>query len=90
MICMKGPVATAGFIFIRSSTNGMSAPNADANIIINTTPVGMYPNCSAIPIDINYFPKLEGVVDAVYNPLCTNLVLNARAKDITAQGETTL
>ena len=50
----------------------------DANVIINTTPSGMYPECQSKPIDIEAFNELEGVVDAVYNPLCTNLVLDAR------------
>ncbi len=58
----------------------------DANIIINTTPSGMYPNCEGKPLDISCFSKLEGVVDAVYNPLCTNLVLDARKRGIKAEG----
>ncbi len=58
----------------------------DANVIINTTPSGMYPDCDSQPIDISAFSDLEGVVDAVYNPLCTNLVLNAKAKGIKAEG----
>ena len=58
----------------------------DAQIIVNTTPSGMYPNCDDIPIDISAFNGLEGVVDAVYNPLCTNLVLNAKARGIKAEG----
>lgn len=59
---------------------------SDAQIIINTTPVGMYPDCGSKPIDISAFPKLEGVIDAVYNPLCTNLVLDARERGIKAEG----
>ena len=58
----------------------------NANIIINTTPSGMYPNCDSKPIDITSFLFLEGVVDAVYNPLCTNLVLDAKARGIRAEG----
>ena len=58
----------------------------DAEIIINTTPSGMYPDCDSRPIDISFFNNLEGVVDAVYNPLCTSLVLNAKAKGIKAEG----
>ena len=58
----------------------------DANMIINTTPVGMYPNCEARPIDISGFTALEGVVDAVYNPLRTNLILDAKTKGIRAEG----
>ena len=58
----------------------------DANVIINTTPSGMYPDCDSKPIDISSFKDLEGVIDAVYNPLCTNLILNAKKKGIKAQG----
>ena len=58
----------------------------DANVIINTTPSGMYPDCEAKPIDITEFNQLEGVVDAVYNPLCTNLILDAKEKNIKAEG----
>ena len=60
--------------------------HADAQILINTTPAGMYPDCDAKPIDIAAFPCLEGVIDAVYNPLCTNLVLDARERGIKAEG----
>ncbi len=60
--------------------------HTDADIIINTTPVGMYPECNATPIDISAFPCLSLVIDAVYNPLCTNLVLDAKAKGIKAEG----
>lgn len=58
----------------------------DAEIIINTTPSGMYPDLDSKPIDIAPFFKLEGVIDAVYNPLCTNLVLDARKRGIKAEG----
>lgn len=57
----------------------------DAQIIINTTPSGMYPDCESQPIDISFFNQLEGVVDAVYNPLCTNLVMNAKKRGIKAE-----
>ena len=60
--------------------------HADAEIILNTTPAGMYPECETKPIDISRFSKLEGVIDAVYNPLCTNLVLDAKEKGIKAEG----
>lgn len=60
--------------------------HADANVIINTTPSGMYPDCESKPIDIKAFHRLEGVIDAVYNPLCTNLVLDAKQKGIKAEG----
>ena len=60
--------------------------HSDAEIIINTTPSGMYPDCDSQPIDISAFKNLEGIVDAVYNPLCTNLVLNAKRNGIKAEG----
>ena len=58
----------------------------DAHIIINTTPVGMYPKIGESAIDISDFNKLEGVVDAVYNPLRTALVTSALKRGIKAVG----
>ena len=60
--------------------------HTDAQVIINTTPCGMYPDCDAAPIDLAAFPALEGVIDAVYNPLCTNLILQARSRGVKAEG----
>lgn len=60
--------------------------HSDAQVIINATPVGMFPKQDGRPIDISAFPKLEGVLDAIYNPLRTNLVLDAQEKGIPAEG----
>lgn len=49
----------------------------DAQIIVNTTPVGMYPNNLASLIDLSRFSNLRGVVDLIYNPYRTRLVLTA-------------
>ena len=49
----------------------------DFDIIINASPVGMYPNNLASLVDLNSFDKLEGVVDLIYNPLKTKLILDA-------------
>ncbi len=57
-----------------------------AEIIINTTPCGMYPNSYNKPIDLDHFPNLEAVIDVVYNPLRTTLVLQALDKGVKAQG----
>lgn len=62
------------------------AHHTDAEILINTTPVGMYPNLSGVPVDLSKFPHLSGVVDAVYNPLRTELVLAAKKRGIPAEG----
>ncbi len=58
----------------------------DAEVIINTTPCGMYPNIIGEPIDISLFKELESVVDAIYNPLCSNLVVKAKAMGLKATG----
>ncbi len=49
----------------------------DADIIINTTPVGMYPKNHASPMNLSPFQNLSGVIDVVYNPLRTNLILQS-------------
>ena len=49
----------------------------DAAVIVNTTPVGMYPNNGECPIDLSQFPVLEGVLDVIYNPAKTQLLLDA-------------
>ena len=60
--------------------------HGDAEILINTTPVGMYPRCGEAPIDLAHFPGLEGVVDAVYNPLRTRLVQAGQERGVPAEG----
>lgn len=57
----------------------------DAALIVNTTPVGMYPNTGASPIDLHLFPKLEGVLDVVYNPARTQLILDAEQRGLIAK-----
>ncbi len=59
---------------------------SDCEIIINTTPCGMYPETGASAVDLNKLPKVEAVFDAVYNPLKSKLVLDAKKKKITAVG----
>lgn len=54
----------------------------DADIIVNTTPVGMYPNNSARIVDLSLFPSCSGVLDVIYNPLRTRLVLDAIERGI--------
>ena len=60
--------------------------HTDAQIILNTTPCGMYPNPNARPLPLEPFTRLEGVVDVIYNPLRSRLVLDARARGIPAEG----
>ena len=53
--------------------------HADASVIVNTTPVGMYPKTGVAPVELNRFPRLEGVLDVIYNPARTQLLLDAEA-----------
>ena len=54
----------------------------DASIIVNATPIGMYPNNGTAPISLSVFPRLEGVLDLIYNPFKTDLLLEAEEKGL--------
>ena len=56
--------------------------HADAQIAVNTTPVGMYPNIGVSPVDLSRFPKLEAALDVVYNPARTEFLLQAEARGL--------
>lgn len=56
--------------------------HADAEILVNATPVGMYPQPDGRIVDIELFPKCEGVLDLIYNPFRTNLLIQAENKGI--------
>lgn len=51
--------------------------HTDASYLVNTTPVGMYPNVYAAPVDLTQFPNLQGVLDVIYNPIRTQLMQQA-------------
>ena len=59
--------------------------HSDAAAIVNATPVGMYPNTGVSPVDLTQFPRLEGVLDIVYNPARTQLLLDAEKLGIPAE-----
>lgn len=59
---------------------------ADANIIVNCTPVGMYPEVTDSPIDLTRFTNLEAVADIVYNPSCTRLLYDAERLGLKTAG----
>lgn len=56
-----------------------SRAHTDAAVIVNTTPVGMYPNADASPIDLTPFTACEAVLDIIYNPKQTRLTAQAKA-----------
>ena len=66
--------------------------HTDVEYIINTTPCGMYPypdganGIAATPVALSAFPSLVGVMDAVYNPLRTNLIMDAKERHLPAEG----
>ena len=56
--------------------------HTDAAVIVNTTPVGMYPHVGVSPLDLVLFPNLEGVLDIIYNPARTQLLLDAQSRGL--------
>ena len=63
-----------------------AALRRDVQVLINTTPCGMYPDNDVMPLDPALFPRLEGVADVIYNPLQTGLVLRAQDLGLRAAG----
>lgn len=74
------------FVISRTGENhyGNLGKHADASIIVNATPVGMYPETRISPIDLTLFPNLEGVLDMIYNPARTRLLMDAETRGLTA------
>lgn len=58
--------------------------HADAEVLINTSPVGMFPNCGVSPVSLDLFPHLTGVLDVIFNPLRTALFMEAEKKGVPA------
>lgn len=75
------------FVISRSGVNnyGSLHLHTDAAVIVNATPVGMYPETGISPVDLELFPNLEGVLDLIYNPARTKLLLDAENRGITAE-----
>lgn len=60
--------------------------HADAELIVNTTPVGMFPDVEAAPVDLSLFPNCRLVLDLIYNPAKTSLMLQADKLGIENRG----
>lgn len=73
-------------VISRSGENNYSnlSRHSDAAIIVNATPVGMYPNTCISPVNVEDFPNLEGVLDVIYNPARTQLLMDAEKLGIVA------
>lgn len=76
VVSRKGPV----------DYDALYRDHADCQVLINTTPVGMYPSNGQSAADLARLPALTGVLDVVYNPDKTALVLDAEARGIPAAG----
>lgn len=72
------------------SYEGLARRHADARIVINATPVGMFPQSAAMAADPRDFPALEGALDLIYNPLRSAFVQAAQAMGVPAQGGLTM
>lgn len=74
-------------VISRSGSNNYSNLHfhKDASVIVNATPVGMYPNTEDSPINLDLFPILEGVLDLIYNPAHTKLLQDAERRGLVAQ-----
>ena len=86
---LKDKGAAEVVVISRSGENhyGNLARQADAQVIVNTTPVGMYPHTDESPLSLEGFPQCEAVVDVIYNPLRTRLLQDAQARGVkTANG----
>lgn len=74
-------------VISRSGENNYTSldRHSDAYAIVNTTPVGMYPNVDDSPVDLKRFANLKGVLDLIYNPARTRLLQQAESLGLTAQ-----
>lgn len=79
VLCCKRLGASSVTVISRSGEDNYTNldRHSDAEIIVNCTPVGMYPNSLQAPVDLKDFPKCEGVADMIYNPLRTALMMQA-------------
>ena len=62
----------------------------DAAILVNSTPVGQYPDTEAAPVSLEHFPALEGVLDLIYNPARTRLLMDAGQRGLSCAGGLTM
>jgi len=82
IIALKDLGAEVIVLSHRENTPQTQALHSDAKIIVNATPVGMYPNNGVSPVDLDNFPSLEGVLDMIYNPARTKLLMDAEKRSL--------
>lgn len=91
---VQASLAEAGANIVVVSRSGadnyanLTERHADAVLIVNTTPVGMFPNCPASPLPdgaLEALPQLKGVLDVIYNPWRTKICLDAERLGIPSE-----
>ena len=85
-VAVLGELGAQVTVISRSGENhyGNLHLHRDASLLVNTTPVGMFPHTGSAPVDLEIFPCLEGVLDVIYNPARTQLLLDAEKHGLAA------
>ena len=83
-VCVLQELGADVVVISRNGKNNYEniTKHSDGSVIVNATPVGMYPNTGISPIDLGIFTNLEGVLDIVYNPARTQLLLDAEKRNL--------
>jgi len=81
-VTMDQGAAEMRVVSSKDNTPETMARYTDTQVLINTSPVGMYPKNGVTPVSLDYFPHLEGVLDVIYNPAKTRLLLDAEERGI--------
>ena len=71
-------------VTFESITNPSEEVCNKTDIIVNTTPVGMFPKPDAVPVDLALFPNVSAVFDVIYNPLTTKFIAEAKKRNLVA------
>ncbi len=88
VVCLRRLGASSVTVISREGENNYLnlSRHSDAQLIVNCTPVGMYPDTLVSPVDLTEFPLCEGVADMIYNPLRTALLMQAERLGIKTAG----
>ena len=82
VVALKDMGADVVIISHKDNTPENLARHSDTKIIVNASPEGMYPKNGTSPADLDLFPALEGVLDMIYNPSRTKLLMDAEARNL--------
>ena len=88
VVCLHKLGASSVTVISRGGENNYDNlhKHRDAQVIVNCTPVGMYPNNLCSPVDLAQFEACEGVADMIYNPLRTDLLMQAEKLGLKTAG----